>query len=113
MARLDLAGPKLKLPDPQQDPLDASAGRSMTDSLRLASTLRVIGGPKNSEFYLVQGGEQRTVGRVLDTSNTLVLEGLPPGPYELVQELGGKLTRWPIQLSPGPHSFDVRAGGLE
>jgi hypothetical protein len=105
MAYLKHPAPSLRLPDPR--------GSSLETTSRAGATLRVVGGPQNSEFYLVQGQEQRTVGRVLSAANTLVLENLAPGDYDLVQELGGKVTRWNIQLTPGPHSFNVRAGGLE
>ncbi|MBS2040474.1 caspase family protein [bacterium] len=106
MAYLKQAGPLLRLPDPRGSVLDA---------VRVSSpaSLRVVGGAENSEFYLVRGAEQRTVGRVLSAANTLVLEGLQPGAYDLVQELQGKQTHWSIQLTPGSHSFNVRAGGLE
>lgn len=105
MAYLKHPAPALRLPDPR--------GSSLEITSRAGATLRVVGGPQNSEFYLVQGQEQRTVGRVLSAANTLVLENLAPGDYDLVQELGGKVTRWNIQLTPGPHSFNVRAGGLD
>lgn len=112
MAYLKHPAPALRLPDPRSNVLDAGS-RSLDQGVRAGATLRVVGGPTNSEFYLVQGQEQRTVGRVLNAANTLVLENLAPGPYDLVQELGGKITRWNIQLTPGPHSFNVRAGGLD
>jgi hypothetical protein len=112
MAYLKHPAPALRLPDPRTNVLEAGT-RSLDQGGRAGATLRVVGGPENSEFYLVQGQEQRTVGRVLSAANTLVLENLAPGPYDLVQELGGKVTRWNIQLTPGPHSFNVRAGGLD
>lgn len=112
MAYLKKTGPDLNLPDPRNNVLE-SATRSLPSAGSPPATLRVVGGPQNSEFYLVHGQEQRTIGRVLSAANTLVLEGLAPGSYDLVQELGGKLTQWSIQLTPGPQSFNVRAGGLE
>jgi hypothetical protein len=107
MAYLKQPGPDLRLPEPRGSVLDAARGGGTP------ATLRVVGGAESSEFYLVQGSEQRTVGRVLSAANTLVLEGISPGTYDLVQELGGKLTHWNIQLTPGAHSFNVRAGALE
>lgn len=112
MAYLKHPAPALRLPDPRSSVLEAGT-RSLEQGSRAGATLRVVGGPQNSEFYLVQGAEQRTVGRVLSAANTLVLENLAPGDYDLVQDLGGKVTRWNIQLTPGPHSFNVRAGGLD
>lgn len=106
MARLDLPGPQLSLP-----PVPGSG--SLTDAVGSPASLRVVGAPVNSELYLVQGREQRTVGRVLSEANVLVLEGIRPGQYVLVQSLGGKLVEWPLELKSGSHSFDVRAGQIQ
>jgi len=112
MAYLQHPAPALRLPDPRSNVLESST-RSLDQGSRGGATLRVVGGAQNSDFYLVHGQEQRTVGRVLSEANTLVLENLTPGDYDLVQELGGKVKRWTIQLTAGPHSFNVRAGGLD
>jgi hypothetical protein len=112
MARLKLAGPALHLPDAVAKTLDSSPGQALGASV-FGASLRVVGAPVHSELYLVQGQDQRTIGRVLSQSNVLVLENLRPGSYRLVQSHGGEQKEWPIQLSPGLQSFDVRAGALQ
>jgi len=74
------------------------------------ATLRVIGASQGSELYLVRGVEQRAIGRVLANGSALILEGVRPGAYTIVQHREGRQTRWPVHLSPGLQTFDVRTG---
>ena len=59
----------------------------------------------------LQGRDLRTVGRVLSADNVLVLEGIPPGRYTLLQRSGRKDVTWPLVLERGVQTFDVRKGG--
>jgi hypothetical protein len=97
MAWLDRAGPDLALP-----PLPWEG--------RASASLRVVGAPAGSDVLLVQGGEQRTVGRPLEDGNVLVVDGLPPGTYLLVQSQNGALRRWTVELRPGLQTFDLERG---
>ena len=113
MARLKLAGP-----DYQPPPVAFAAGGGSGEGgspLRSgpSSSLRILGAPAESEIYLVQGNEQRTIGRVLSSANLLVAEGLTPGRYTLVQSLNGKQSQWSIELRPGEQRFNIQAGVLE
>ena len=109
MARLSLPGPQLNLPEVPLDNSVASVNPTSLASSFGKASLRVVGAPADSELYLVQGSDQRTIGRVLSAANTLLLEGVPPGKYVLVQSLGGRQREWPIELTPGLQSFDLRA----
>lgn len=112
MAQLNLKGPVLNLPSPFAKAAETSNSPVLGSSV-FGASLRVVGAPLNSELYLVQGQDQRTIGRVLSQSNVLVLDNLRPGRYMLVQSHGGEQKEWPIQLGPGLQSFDVRAGALQ
>jgi hypothetical protein len=110
MARLKEPGPALNLPPFPSNTVASVTPTSLNLAPQALATLRVVGAPRDSELYLVQGDEQRTIGRVLSSSAVLVLENLAPGRYILVQSLGGKQTEWPLELAPGRRSFDVRTG---
>lgn len=110
MARLKEAGPALNLPPFPSNSVASVTPTSLSMAPQSLATLRVVGAPRDSELYLVQGDEQRTIGRALSASAVLVLENLAPGKYVLVQSLGGKQTEWPLDLGPGRRSFDLRTG---
>ncbi len=110
MARLKEAGPALNLPPFPSSTVASVTPSSLTMAPQSLATLRVVGAPRDSELYLVQGEEQRTIGRALSSTAVLVMEGLAPGRYILVQTLGGKQVEWPLDLAPGKRSFDVRTG---
>lgn len=63
-------------------------------------------------FYLVSGEEQRSLGRVVGGSKIIVVDGLPPGPHQLVESRGGRDNSWDIVLVPGSQSFDLRSGEM-
>ena len=112
LARLDLAGPNLNLPPFPQDSGVAGLSSNL-NSLSGLATLKVGGAPENSELYLVQGSTQRSLGRVLIAGNQLVLDGLSPGEYTLVQTKEGTTSQWPLRLKAGPQMFDTRSGSLD
>lgn len=108
LSYLQREGPELDLPDAPGSVFDSNTTNSVFDGRRKRATLRVLGAKRGTELYLVQGSEQRTVGRVLSESNILVTEGLAPGNYMLVQASGDGLKEWPIALKNGTSSFDLR-----
>lgn len=113
MSHLREKGAALDLPPLPGGVLNAVERESLPTLTAVGSTLRVVGSPVNSELYLVHGTEQRTIGRVLSQANVLLLDGIPPGKYLLVQTIGGKQTQWQIDLSTGLHTFDVRKGEID
>ncbi len=112
LAYLDRPGPELNLPEAPGNVLESGGDSIDLKHARGRATLRVLGGKAGAEFYLVQGSEQRTVGRVLSEANVLVSDGLQPGSYTLVRASAGGLQEWPIKLENGTSSFDVRTGEL-
>ena len=108
LADLSKPGPKLSLPEPPGNRLEAET-RSVFDRNRRLPTLRVVGAERMSEVYLVKGDEQRTVGRPLSATNVLVVDDLEPGDYQLVQ-LGedGREARWRLTIGDQDISFDLR-----
>lgn len=113
LARLDLPGPVLDLAPFPGDVLSAGVGVVAATSVRGAATLTVRGGEANSELYLVRGTLQRTVGRVLTTGNSLILEGLEPGEYTLVESANSGQRQWKVKLRSGLQTFDTRLGVVE
>ncbi len=112
LARLDLPGANLNLPP---FPQDSSLGglNSNLNALPGLATLKVGGAPENSELYLLQGTVQRSLGRVLMSGNQLVLDGLSPGTYTLVQSKEGQTSQWTLTLKSGSQLFDTRSGSLD
>lgn len=49
-------------------------------------------------------------GRALSASNVLVVDGLTPGDYSLMQSHEGKDTSWDISPGPGAQAFDLGTG---
>lgn len=107
MAQLKRPGAELDLPPIPSNSVTSVSGDSLASTGAGTACLRVLGAAAESELYLVQGKEQRTIGRALSAASMLILDGIPPGHYQIVQSLAGKQTRWPIQLAPGLHSFEV------
>lgn len=112
LAFLDRPGPELNLPEAPGSVLESSDEGIDIKQARGRATLRVLGGERGAEFYLVRDSEQRTVGRVLSESNVLVSDGLQPGSYTLVCASDGGQQEWAINLETGTSSFDVRTGEL-
>lgn len=111
LADLTKDGPGLNLPEPPENRLESTGGGSVYGRRR-GLTLKVVGGERMAELYLVSDGEQRTVGRVLSTTRALVTENLPRGEYTLVQLSKGKETTWPLNLTQRSSIFDIKTGQL-
>ena len=110
MARLGQPGAALNLPPIPSDSVASVDPPSLTSGLRGGASLRVIGAPQQSEYYLIQGKEQRSVGRAFMDGSTLILDGIPPGRYTLIESLAGKQRQWPIEFQPSElRSFELRA----
>ena len=111
LADLNEDGPNLNLPEPPGSKLQASTGTSVYQRGK-RTTLKVVGAERLAELYLVQGTEQRTIGRALSPSNVLVTEDLIPGEYTLVHLSGGEEKSWEVSLGQGSVTFDVRTGQI-
>ena len=111
VADLNEDGPNLNLPEPPGSKLQASTGTSVYQRGK-RTTLKVVGAERLAELYLVQGTEQRTIGRALSPSNVLVTEDLIPGEYTLVHLSGGEEKSWEVSLGQGSVTFDVRTGQI-
>lgn len=109
LANLNLPGPAYQVPE---EPAELAATSDSAFAWHSRATLRVVGSTENSNVYLVQGAEQRHVGRPITGGSVLVADGLRPGTYRLVVQSGAKSQEWPIELSPGTQTFDLRSGGL-
>jgi hypothetical protein len=49
----------------------------------------------------------------LMSGNQLVLDGLSPGTYTLVQSKEGQTSQWTLTLKSGSQLFDTRSGSLD
>lgn len=113
LADLNKPGPELRLPEPPGDRLQSNTRTSAHFGEGRLVSLRVSGGERMSEFYLVRGDEQRTVGRMLSSSSVLLLDDVEPGVYELVQlTKEGKETRWNLEVKSDDLFFDAESGRL-
>jgi hypothetical protein len=111
LADLNLPGPAYQVPDEPRDVL-AAGGGSVFGSSRSLASLKVYGAHLDADLYLVAGEEQRSIGRPLGGGKVLVVEGLPVGPYTLVESRAGKETSWPVELHSGWQSFDLERGAF-
>ncbi len=109
LANLNLQGPAYQVPEEPRNLLEAQP-TSVFSKRTASATLKVYGASREAEVYLVQGNEQRSVGRALSTGTVMVVEGLPPGGYEIVEAGKGDPERWTVELTAGSQSFDLRTG---
>lgn len=110
LADLSKPGPRLNLPEPPGDRLQAQTS-SVFERPGTTRTLKVVGAERMSELYLVKDGEQRTVGRALSPTNVLVVEALEPGVYRLVSlSETGEEKSWKLDLLSQDVFFDIRTG---
>lgn len=104
LSNLSLPGPAYQVPD-----LSAEAPLSASAFPASGATVRVVGAPLDSELYLVQDSEQRSLGRVLSESSVLVSENVPQGAYELVRLLGSERKSWPIEIRGKLQTVNLRS----
>lgn len=109
LANLTLEGPAYQVPEEPRNLLDAQP-TSVFSKRSSSATLKVYGASSDAEVYLVQGKEQRSVGRALSTGTVMVVEGLSPGGYEIVEAGESDQESWKVELTAGSQSFDLRTG---